>query len=134
MKRLAYIVLPLLTTAMRIYLAAQFVAAAFAVLWIGNEFARSGVTAVFLPCLLLWASLYSFGLLSETRSYAVRLELLRLLAILPLGIAAMMPSTITDAASMSTVWVATAAYSIVSTVCLWVASGHASGEALSRPR
>ena len=72
---------------MRRYLVGQFVVAAFGVLWIGNLFAQSGARAVLLPCILLWSTLYSFGLLSESRSYALRFELVRLFGILPLGIA-----------------------------------------------
>jgi len=79
---------PPLCRGMRRYLVGQFVVAAVAVLWIGRAFAASGAMAVLLPCLLLWASLYSFGLLSEGRAYARRFEQLRVALLLPLGVAA----------------------------------------------
>ena len=87
---------PPLATAMRRYIAWQFVAAAFAILWIGTVFAASGARAVLLPCALLWITLYSFGLLSESRPRAYRFEWLRLLVILPLGMAGMMQLGLLD--------------------------------------
>ena len=105
---------PELGIGLRLYLIGQFVMAAFGVLWIGAEFTRSGATGVLLPCLMLWATLYSFGSLSESRSYAIRFEALRLVAILPLGIAAMMQTAMFDAQDTDLVWAATIAYSLLS--------------------
>jgi sterol desaturase/sphingolipid hydroxylase (fatty acid hydroxylase superfamily) len=81
---------PPLSRAMRRYLIGQFAVAALAVLWIGNVYATQGASAVVLPCLLLGATLYAMGLLSEGRSYAARFEVLRLLVIMPLGVLAML--------------------------------------------
>ncbi|MDH4109975.1 MAG: sterol desaturase family protein [Gammaproteobacteria bacterium] len=80
---------PPLGAAIKRYLVWQFVAAAGAVLWIGRLFAEEGATAVLLPCLLLWATLYTLGLLSEGRRYARTFEILRLALVLPLGTAAL---------------------------------------------
>jgi sterol desaturase/sphingolipid hydroxylase (fatty acid hydroxylase superfamily) len=88
---------PPLGHVMRRYLAWQFVAAAFFVLWIGTVFGASGARAVLLPCVLLWATLYSFGLLSESRAFAVRFEILRLFVVMPLGIVGMMQTGLLDA-------------------------------------
>ena len=41
--------------------------------------------SVLVPCLLLWAQLYTLGLLSEGRSYAPTLEYVRLAVIVPSG-------------------------------------------------
>ena len=76
---------PAVPAGLKRYVVWQFVAAAFAVLWIGRLFAAEGALAVVLPCLLLWTTLYALGLLSEGRSNARRLELLRLAVIVPLG-------------------------------------------------
>ncbi len=113
---------PPLGDAMRRYLVWQFVAAAFGVLWIGNLFAQSGAQAVLLPCILLWASLYSFGLLSESRSYALRFELLRLFGILPLGIAGMQQLSTIGEEVASPVWIGTVIYVLISTTVLRLAS------------
>ena len=109
---------PPLVTAMRRYLVWQFVMAAFSILWIGNVFATSGAKAALLPCILLWATLYSFGLLSESRAWAYRFELLRLTVILPLGMAGMMQSVLIDVQFFGPVWTATIAYVLVSATAL----------------
>ena len=78
---------PALQAGLKRYVVWQFVAAAIAVLWIGRLFAAEGASAVLLPCLMLWATLYTLGLVSEGRSYARQLERLRLAVIVPLGVA-----------------------------------------------
>ena len=114
---------PPLGTAMRRYLTWQFVAAAFGVLWIGALFAAAGAQAVLLPCVMLWATLYSFGLLSESRPYAVRFELLRLFAVLPLGVAGMLQLALIETQSSGTVWAVVIGYCLVSAVILRRATG-----------
>ncbi len=109
---------PPLGNAMRRYLIWQFVATAFSILWIGAVFAESGAKAVLLPCVMLWATLYSFGLLSESRAWAGRFELLRLTVILPLGMAGIMQSALIDAQFFGPVWAATIAYVLVSATAL----------------
>ena len=74
---------------LRRYVVAQFLAALAAALGIARLFAESGPAAVLAPCLLLWAQLYTVGLLNEGRPYALRLEMVRLLAVVPLGIVAL---------------------------------------------
>jgi sterol desaturase/sphingolipid hydroxylase (fatty acid hydroxylase superfamily) len=73
------------TPAIRRYLVGQFVVAAAAVLWIGVLYATEGAVAVLIPCLTLWATLYTMGLLNEGRDYARRFEFVRLLVIVPLA-------------------------------------------------
>ncbi len=56
-------------------------------------YAEQGAYAVLVPCLLLRATLYTLGLFTEARSYAVRFELIRLLMIVPLSVAPMMANS-----------------------------------------
>jgi len=117
---------PVLGRGMRRYLVGQFVLAAFGVLWIGGEFASLGASAVLLPCILLWAALYSFGLLSEARTYSVRFEMLRLVAIMPLGVAVLLQGRNFAADGVLQIWIAAIAYSLVSMLLLrFAATSHA---------
>ena len=66
---------------------AQFLVALVVALGISALFTESGLEAVVVPCLLLWAQLWAIGLLNEGRGYAVRIELFRLLLVVPAGTA-----------------------------------------------
>lgn len=79
---------PPLGLAAQRYIILQFVAAAITVLWIGMLFAEAGAAAVVVPCLALWTTLYSLGMISEGRLYATRFELIRLLLVVPLAMLA----------------------------------------------
>lgn len=70
---------------MQRYVLAQFGIAVAATLGIAVLFATAGAMAVLLPCVLLWALLYTLGLINEGRPYAVRFELARVLIIVPAG-------------------------------------------------
>ena len=70
---------------MQRYVLAQFGVAIVATLGIAVLFATAGAMAVLLPCVLLWALLYTLGLINEGRPYAVRFELGRVLIIVPAG-------------------------------------------------
>ena len=109
---------PTLGTGMRRYLAWQFVATAFGILWTGTVFATSGAKAALLPCVLLWVTLYSFGLLSESRVSAYRFEFLRLFAILPLGLAGLLQIGLIDSQYLGPVLAAGILYSLVSATAL----------------
>ncbi len=67
------------------YVVAQFLVSLVLALTISARFAESGLEAVLVPCLLLWAQLWTIGLLNEGRGYAVRAELARLLLLVPVG-------------------------------------------------
>ncbi|MDJ0905323.1 MAG: sterol desaturase family protein [Woeseiaceae bacterium] len=69
------------------YVMAQFLVSLVLALFISAWFAESGLEAVLVPCLLLWAQLWTIGLLNEGRGYAVRAELVRLLLLVPVGAA-----------------------------------------------
>ncbi|MEJ2129912.1 MAG: sterol desaturase family protein [Woeseiaceae bacterium] len=68
---------------MQRYVMFQFVVAIVVTLAIAKLFAEEGANAVLLPCLMLWAQLWAIGLLNEGRGYAVKLELARLLVVVP---------------------------------------------------
>ena len=99
---------------LRRYLIAQFVASAFAVLWIGNLFAENGAMFVLLPCLLLWLTLYSVGLINEGRPHAARVEYLRLFIAMPAGVGLLEALGVIGSESMPAVWAGLAAYVLVS--------------------
>ena len=69
------------------YVTAQFLVSLVVALGISARFVESGLDAVLVPCLLLWAQLWTIGLLNEGRGYAVRAELVRLLVVVPAGTA-----------------------------------------------
>jgi sterol desaturase/sphingolipid hydroxylase (fatty acid hydroxylase superfamily) len=77
---------PPIPGALRRYVLAQFGAAIAATLGIAALFATSGARAVLMPCTLLWVLLYTLGILNERRPYAVRIELARLLLVVPAGV------------------------------------------------
>ena len=104
---------PAISTRMRRYVLAQFIVAMATTLAIAQLFATVGVQAVLLPCLLMWAQLYTLGILNEGRPRAVRWETLRLLLIVPIGMAAIQV-TADIALPGAILWSMTAAYVVVS--------------------
>ena len=75
---------PPTSTASRRYVLAQFIVVLLESLWVADRFASHGASAVLLPCLLLWAHLYTIGLMSDGRPGANLLEALRLVLVVPL--------------------------------------------------
>jgi len=72
---------------MRYYVLAQFAMVTVMVLAIAKMFATTGAAVVLVPCLMLWAQLWTIGMLNEGREYAVWMELARLLLVVPIGVA-----------------------------------------------
>ncbi|MDH3716297.1 MAG: sterol desaturase family protein, partial [Gammaproteobacteria bacterium] len=68
---------------LRAYVMGQFVVAVVVALTVAALFVEVGVRGVLVPCVLLWAMLYTVGLINEGRPYALRAELLRLLLVVP---------------------------------------------------
>ena len=101
------------------YALVQFFAALALTLGIAQAFASSGAVAVLLPCLFLWAQLWTIGLLNEGRPEAVRCERLRLVvfgpALLAVGLWSGLPLGVAAAAGVL-------GYLVVSMVALAVAS------------
>jgi alkylglycerol monooxygenase len=91
------------------YVLAQFGVAIAATLAIGAWYAAAGATAVLLPCILLWAQLYTLGLLNEGRRYALRFERARLLLIVPAGMLGIAATGFAGVAP-SWLWAGTAMY------------------------
>ncbi len=85
---------PQVSIVRRRYVLAQFFAVIVTALFIAEAFATHGVQVVLVPCLLLWANLYTLGLLNEGRPYAARFEFLRLLIIVPAGFYGLDPTLI----------------------------------------
>ena len=77
---------PQLSDIRRRYVIAQFVVVVATALSAAEVFASHGAQVVLVPCLLLWANLYTLGLLNEGRPYAARFELVRLFLIVPVGV------------------------------------------------
>lgn len=102
------------------YVLGQFMVVVAAILSIGALFATAGAGAVLVPCLMLWAQLYTLGLLNEGRAYATRFELLRLLVVMPAG-AAVLAVDARIAVPADLVGIACGAYVITSLVALYVA-------------
>lgn len=76
---------PPVSSGRRYYILAQFAVAVAGAMFIAAMFARDGAASVLVPCLLLWAQLYTLGSLGESRPQALLMENLRLLVVLPLG-------------------------------------------------
>ncbi|MBT8102766.1 MAG: sterol desaturase family protein [Gammaproteobacteria bacterium] len=108
---------PATTRRQRHYVLAQFLFATVGALWIADAYARQGMEAVLLPCLLLWVQLYTLGLLNEGRSSARRLEWLRLLIAVPI-LGALMWVNNGEAQQLAGVWIALAVYALISAAWL----------------
>ena len=78
---------PAVAAPVRRYVLAQFLIVIVATLAIAELFVNAGARGVLIPCVLLWVQLYALGLLNEGRPYARRVELWRLLVIVPIGVA-----------------------------------------------
>jgi sterol desaturase/sphingolipid hydroxylase (fatty acid hydroxylase superfamily) len=104
---------PVISTSLRNYVLGQFLTAIAAVLLISELHAEQGAFAVLIPCLLLWTTLYTLGLMIETRSYAIQFEFIRLLLIVPLGATVMIADS-HIAASADEAWLTAGIYIIAS--------------------
>ncbi len=106
---------------MQRYVLAQFGIAVAATLGIAVLFATAGAMAVLLPCVLLWALLYTLGLINEGRPYAVRFELARVLIIVPAGMLGIVLSGQPPVPS-AWLWAGLAAYLAASLAALYRAT------------
>jgi sterol desaturase/sphingolipid hydroxylase (fatty acid hydroxylase superfamily) len=111
---------PPVAPAMRRYVLGQFAVAIVLILWIAALFAEAGAPAVLVPCAVLWTQLYALGSLNEGRTISRRLEVLRLLVVVPLAAAV---AIALDAAGLAptTIVIAAAAYVASSLIALlWI--------------
>ena len=106
---------------MQRYVLAQFGIAVAATLGIAVLFATAGAMAVLLPCVLLWALLYTLGLINEGRPDAVRFELARVLIIVPAGMLGIVLSGQPPVPS-AWLWAGLAAYLAASLAALYRAT------------
>ncbi|MDJ0941225.1 MAG: sterol desaturase family protein [Woeseiaceae bacterium] len=106
---------PEVEPAIRRYVMAQFAVAVVATLGIGQLFATAGGTAVVVPCVMLWALLYTLGLFNEGRARAPRLELLRLFGVNGVGVAVLQAQGLVVGPLP---WVIAGAYALASTTAL----------------
>ena len=111
---------PEITFAIRRYIVAQFIVAIIAIIWIGVIYAEQGSSGVVLPCMLLWVTLYSLGMLGEGRAMAIRFEAARLMLIAPIIVYAMAVNQVVDVGAGLLVGY-TGAYVLGSLAGLWVA-------------
>lgn len=113
------------------YVLVQFAIVVATILSIAALFAAAGAGAVLVPCLMLWAQLYTLGLLNEGRAYAARFELLRLLIIVPVGtIVLILDGRI--ALSPDLIAVVSGGYVIASLAALYLASRHIKGNIINK--
>ncbi len=75
---------PLVAASIRRYAIAQFIVAIAAVMWIGKLYADG--QSVIVPCVALWTLLLTLGFLNEGREKARKLEIARLLVVVPMVI------------------------------------------------
>jgi sterol desaturase/sphingolipid hydroxylase (fatty acid hydroxylase superfamily) len=115
---------PPLPPAMRYYLIGQFVLAVGGILWIGQLYATQGLVVVMIPCLLLWIQLYTLGMISDRRDYAIRFELARLNVVMPVGALAI-AMTLRVPVDNAILWLAVAGYAICSSGLLFRAARSA---------
>jgi len=97
----------------RRYVLGQFVAAIVVVLLIADLYAKAGAIAVVWPCFVLWAQLYTIGLLNEGRVYAARLEAVRLILVVPVA-AGLFVSASVITVENTLVWTVVGGYVVVS--------------------
>ena len=106
---------PVLSRRQSSYVLAQFVVAVLLTLFIADIFAKLGPAAVLILCILLWAQLYTLGLLNEARPHAAKFELLRLLVVVPIAVFALDGEVFHITPQ---IWVIVAVYSLVSFIWL----------------
>ena len=75
---------PVVPASLRRYTVAQFVVAILAVIWIGGLYANGH--SVIVPCVALWTLLLTIGFINEGRGTGRKLEIARLLVIVPIVI------------------------------------------------
>jgi len=114
---------PKIPRSLQRYTVLQFVFVVLAILWIGVQYAQHELDAVVIPCLMLWSTLYTLGLISEGRRIAGGLELLRLLVIVPSGMLVMQMSG-QSGGDAYWMWSLCAAYSLL--FGAWVVSASGS--------
>jgi alkylglycerol monooxygenase len=121
---------PVVAPSVQRYVLMQFILALILVLGISVLIARSGPRGVLVPCLVLWSTLVSIGLLNDGRARAVLVESARLLLIVPLATVAMQlysPIGI----SIQTLWAIVISYIVMSLIGLFACKSDIEKHTLS---
>ena len=111
----------------RRYELAQFAVSIVAALVIAELFVQRGEAAVFVPCVWLWAQLYTLGLLNEGRNMAFRSELIRLVLVTPI-LFLLFQRTADGLERSAGAWLIRAAYVFVSALGLSAASAKSTAK------
>ena len=114
---------PDISPGVRRYVMLQFLVAIAMVLWIGVLYASQGLQAVILPCILLWALLFSIGMLNDGKQLASGIEVIRLFVVMPLGAWGLMHG-IASEWSVSSMAITVSIYGVVSLGLLGLASNN----------
>jgi len=114
---------PPVATPVRRYVFAQFVVAIVIVLLIGDLYAKAGAVAVIWPCFVLWTQLYTLGLLNEGRVNAARLEVVRLVLVVPVAAGLFVASSVIPVAT-ALLWAVVGGYVVISSVGLLFAAAR----------
>jgi sterol desaturase/sphingolipid hydroxylase (fatty acid hydroxylase superfamily) len=122
---------PAISAPLRHYAVGQFLLAVAGVLWIGRLYAEQGQGAVLVPCLMLWAQLYTLGLLTDGKSAGVRFELARVVIVVPLGLLAM-NLTSPHSADTGWQWAAASVYIVASLTAMTMAARSGRSAAIAR--
>jgi sterol desaturase/sphingolipid hydroxylase (fatty acid hydroxylase superfamily) len=107
----------------RRYVLAQFMVATVTVLLIADLYAKAGAVAVIWPCLVLWTQLYTIGLFNEGRVYAARLEVVRLVLVVPVAAGLFVASSAIPVAT-ALLWAVVGGYVVISSVGLLFAAAR----------
>jgi len=108
---------PPVSAPVRRYVLAQFLVAVVGIFLMGDMYAKGGANAVIFPCLVLWAQLYTMGLLNESKAYAARFEALRLILLVPVA-TALLISTSVSRVDTTLLWMVSGGYVSVSLLAL----------------
>ena len=107
----------------RRYVLAQFMVAIVTVLLIADLYAKAGAVAVIWPCFVLWTQLYTIGLFNEGRVYAARLEVVRLVLVVPVAAGLFVASSAIPVAT-ALLWAVVGGYVVISSVGLLFAAAR----------
>lgn len=108
---------PVISPRQRRYVMGQFAVGVVGALLIAELYVGQGLGAVLVPCILLWAQLYTIGLLNEGRTMARRTEWLRLLLFIPGAFVLLHASTL-EVSEPGIAWLVVALYLIASAAWL----------------
>lgn len=114
---------PAVAQPVRRYVLAQFFAAMVLALWIAEMFVVVGAQGVVIPCIVLWSQLFVLGVFNEGRPHAARMEIVRLLFVVPAAVTGLQVTSGIALAS-DVLWGGATAYIVISLAWLWITGNH----------